>query len=101
MDKSLWPILRARAPLPPSPPPHTLPFSPLPLPLPPPTHPPATDPLPHLPSRAAIASPDNISIMDGQNTLIIGEDTSNHQNDMVWAYNLDSGALLVHTLCAP
>lgn len=40
-----------------------------------------------------IASPDNITYIPGYRTLIIGEDTSAHQNDMIWAYNLDQGAL--------
>ena len=41
-----------------------------------------------------IANPDNITFMDGYGTLIIGEDTgSGHQNDAIWAYNMDSGAL--------
>jgi secreted PhoX family phosphatase len=35
-----------------------------------------------------IANPDNISYIDGYNTLVIGEDTgSGHQNDAVWAYD--------------
>ncbi|MGH8444712.1 MAG: hypothetical protein ACREVL_05560, partial [Solimonas sp.] len=41
-----------------------------------------------------LGNPDNISFMQGQKTLLIGEDaTSAHQNDMVWAYNVDSKAL--------
>ncbi len=41
-----------------------------------------------------IANPDNITYMNGRNTLIIGEDTgSGHQNDAIWAYNLSSGKL--------
>ncbi len=40
-----------------------------------------------------IASPDNISYLPGYYTLIIGEDTSRHQNDMVWSYNTKSGEL--------
>jgi hypothetical protein len=32
--------------------------------------------------------------MPGYNTLIIGEDTgSGHQNDMIWAFNTQSGSL--------
>jgi secreted PhoX family phosphatase len=34
-----------------------------------------------------IASPDNLGFLRGYNTLIIGEDTSGHQNDAIWAYN--------------
>ncbi|TXI82049.1 MAG: DUF839 domain-containing protein [Cupriavidus sp.] len=38
-----------------------------------------------------IANPDNISFMPGQKTLLIGEDSgSEHQNDVVWAYNVES-----------
>ncbi|WP_336366181.1 PhoX family protein [Marinobacter sp. C2H3] len=41
-----------------------------------------------------IANPDNISYLPGYNTLIIGEDTgSGHQNDAIWAYNLDDKSL--------
>jgi secreted PhoX family phosphatase len=41
-----------------------------------------------------ISSPDNISYMRGQKTLIIGEDTGDgHQNDMVWSYNVATKAL--------
>lgn len=41
-----------------------------------------------------IGNPDNISFMPGQKTLLIGEDaTTAHQNDMVWAYSLESGDL--------
>jgi secreted PhoX family phosphatase len=41
-----------------------------------------------------IANPDNLTMIQGHNTLIIGEDTgSGHQNDAIWAYNLVSGEL--------
>jgi secreted PhoX family phosphatase len=41
-----------------------------------------------------IANPDNVTYMPGYGTLIIGEDTgSGHQNDLIWSYNLASGAL--------
>ena len=35
-----------------------------------------------------ISMPDNLTFMPNTDTLIIGEDTSYHQNDMVWAYNV-------------
>jgi len=36
-----------------------------------------------------IANPDNLSFIEGYDTLLIGEDaTDGHQNDMVWAYNV-------------
>ncbi len=41
-----------------------------------------------------IANPDNLTFIRGKQTLIIGEDTgSGHQNDAVWAYNVNSGDL--------
>jgi secreted PhoX family phosphatase len=41
-----------------------------------------------------IANPDNLTYMTGTNTLIIGEDTgSGHQNDAIWAYDMDAGSL--------
>ena len=41
-----------------------------------------------------IANPDNITFMEGYDTLMIGEDTgTGHQNDAIWAYNMTSGAL--------
>ena len=40
---------------------------------------------------AGIANPDNLTFINGYNTLIIGEDTgSGHQNDVIWSYNLDT-----------
>jgi secreted PhoX family phosphatase len=42
----------------------------------------------------AIANPDNVSFMAGQKTLLIGEDSgAEHQNDMIWAYNIESKTL--------
>ena len=41
-----------------------------------------------------LANPDNVTFMKGQKTLLIGEDTGDgHQNDMVWAYNIETAAL--------
>jgi secreted PhoX family phosphatase len=41
-----------------------------------------------------IANPDNLTFVPGQNLLLIGEDsTDGHENDAVWAYDLDSGTL--------
>ncbi len=34
-----------------------------------------------------LSNPDNITYLPGSNVLIIGEDTSGHQNDVMWAYN--------------
>jgi secreted PhoX family phosphatase len=38
-------------------------------------------------SVTGIASPDNVTYLPGYNTLIIGEDTSGHQNDAIWSFN--------------
>jgi len=40
-----------------------------------------------------ISEPDNITFMPGYKTLIIGEDTGRHQNDMIWSYNIASKSL--------
>jgi len=40
-----------------------------------------------------IANPDNITYLDGSNLLFIGEDTGNHLNNMIWAYDVENGAL--------
>ena len=41
-----------------------------------------------------IANPDNLTLITGYNTLIIGEDTGfGHQNDVIWSYNLGSKQL--------
>lgn len=40
-----------------------------------------------------ISEPDNLTFMPGYKTLIIGEDTGNHQNDMIWSYNITSKTL--------
>lgn len=40
-----------------------------------------------------IAEPDNVTFVPGYNTLIIGEDTGQHQNDAIWAYNVESKEL--------
>jgi uncharacterized protein len=40
-----------------------------------------------------IASPDNVAYIPGYDTLIIGEDTEGHQNDVVWSVNTGTGAM--------
>jgi len=40
-----------------------------------------------------ISEPDNLTFMRGYGTLIIGEDTGLHQNDMIWSYNVEAGKL--------
>lgn len=45
-----------------------------------------------------IANPDNVTFIDGYNTLIIGEDTgSGHQNDVIWSLDLDEVNSADHT----
>ena len=39
-----------------------------------------------------VAQPDNVSMVKGTNALLIGED-GNHDNNMLWSYNLDTGEL--------
>lgn len=41
-----------------------------------------------------IANPDNVTVIPGYDTLIIGEDTgTGHQNDLIWSYNLKTKVL--------
>ena len=40
-----------------------------------------------------IASPDNIKFSEGMRTLFIGEDTTDHVNNFLWAYNVDTKQL--------
>jgi secreted PhoX family phosphatase len=40
-----------------------------------------------------IASPDNIKFSEKMRTLFIGEDSGNHVNNFLWAYNIDTKAL--------
>ncbi len=40
-----------------------------------------------------IAGPDNIFFSEKMRTLFIGEDSSGHANNFVWAYNVDTGKL--------
>jgi len=40
-----------------------------------------------------IASPDNIKFSEKMRTLFIGEDSGNHVNNFLWAYNIDSKQL--------
>ncbi len=37
-----------------------------------------------------VASPDNLSYSEAMRTLFIGEDSSKHTNNFVWAYNVDT-----------
>ncbi len=40
-----------------------------------------------------VANPDNIRYSEAMRTLFVGEDSGNHSNNFVWAYNIDSKAL--------
>jgi secreted PhoX family phosphatase len=40
-----------------------------------------------------IANPDNLKYSEKLRTLFIGEDSGNHVNNFLWAYNVDSGDL--------
>ena len=40
-----------------------------------------------------VASPDNLSYSEEMRTLFIGEDSSKHTNNYVWAYNVDTKQL--------
>jgi hypothetical protein len=40
-----------------------------------------------------ISEPDNVTFMPGYDTLVIGEDTGRHQNDMIWMYNIKDKSL--------
>jgi hypothetical protein len=41
-----------------------------------------------------IASPDNVFFSERMRVLFIGEDSSNHVNNYLWAYHVDSGKLV-------
>jgi uncharacterized protein len=40
-----------------------------------------------------IANPDNLKFSEALRTLFVGEDSGNHVNNFLWAYNVDTGAL--------
>jgi secreted PhoX family phosphatase len=40
-----------------------------------------------------VANPDNLKYSEAMRTLFIGEDSGQHLNNYVWAYNVDSGSL--------
>lgn len=40
-----------------------------------------------------LANPDNIRYSEAMRTLFIGEDSGNHINNFVWAYNVDKGSV--------
>ena len=48
-----------------------------------------------------IASPDNLKFSETLRTLFIGEDSGNHPNNFLWAYNVESKANPVRLLSTP
>lgn len=40
-----------------------------------------------------ISEPDNVAYLSGHDQLLIGEDTGEHQNDVVWVYDLETKSL--------
>lgn len=53
----------------------------------------AADALGNTANPDKIASPDNIKFSEKLRTLFIGEDSGNHVNNFLWAYNVDTKAL--------
>jgi secreted PhoX family phosphatase len=53
----------------------------------------AADVLGNLANPDRIANPDNLKFSEKMRTLFIGEDSSMHVNNMLWAYNVDTKAL--------
>ena len=49
----------------------------------------------------AISMPDNLTYKQGANLLLIGEDTSHHQNDMIWAFDTKAGKLTDRVATTP
>ncbi|MEA3522124.1 MAG: DUF839 domain-containing protein [Campylobacterota bacterium] len=47
-----------------------------------------------------ISQPDNVAMLPGTSILMIGEDTSKHTNNVIWAYDTMTGAL-TRTLTTP
>lgn len=41
----------------------------------------------------SLASPDNVTFLEGTDILVIGEDTDYHPNDMVWAFDVTKKAM--------
>ena len=48
-----------------------------------------------------IASPDNLKFSETLRTLFIGEDSGNHPNNFLWAYNVDTKVAPVRLLSTP
>jgi len=50
---------------------------------------------------AGIANPDNVAAMHGHHKLLIGEDTSMHNNNIMWLYDLQAKALVGRIASTP
>lgn len=53
----------------------------------------ATDAMGNTANPNKVANPDNLKFSEKLRTLFIGEDSSQHTNNFLWAYNVDTGAL--------
>jgi len=53
----------------------------------------AADSLGNTANPNRIANPDNLKFSEKMRTLFIGEDSSQHVNNFLWAYNVDTRAL--------
>ncbi|MBT0570824.1 DUF839 domain-containing protein [Curvibacter sp. CHRR-16] len=53
----------------------------------------AQDELGNLANPDMVANPDNLKFSEKLRTLFIGEDSSQHVNNCLWAYNVDTGKL--------
>lgn len=51
------------------------------------------DPLGNLANPNTISNPDNLKFSEKMRTLFIGEDSSTHVNNFIWAYNVDTKKL--------
>lgn len=61
----------------------------------------AVDSLGNTANPDKIASPDNLKFSETLRTLFIGEDSGNHPNNFLWAYNVDTKAAPVRLLSTP
>ena len=53
----------------------------------------AADALGNTANPNKVANPDNLKFSEKMRTLFIGEDSSQHVNNFLWAYNIDTKAL--------
>ena len=54
---------------------------------------PIKDGFSHRCALESIANPDNLTFLPNSSTLVIGEDSSYHENNMVWAYDIKTKVL--------